>query len=138
VRFLLLSGASCGVLYSAIVFGASAVWVLFVAQFVNALYIASTSSLGISYVRDMMPGEPGRATTLFTNTFPVGQILAGPLLGLAQHTDYRWAYAMNFALCLVGTALLGATRPAADGSKLRLRRARASGTDVPARDRRSA
>lgn len=135
VRALLLAGASCGVLYSAIVFGASAVGVLLVAQIVNALYIASTSSLGISYVQDMMPSEPGRATTLFTNTFPVGQILAGPLLGLAQHTDYRWAYAMNFALCLLGVLLLAVTRPAGNGSKIRLRRARASRADVPAGDR---
>jgi SET family sugar efflux transporter-like MFS transporter len=138
VRVLLLAGASCGVVYSAVVFGAPAVWVLLVAQIVNALYIASTSSLGITYVQDMMPAEPGRATTLFTNTFPIGQILAGPLLGLAQHTDYRWAYALNFALCLLGVLLLLVTRPAAKGSTLRLRRARASGADVPAGDRRPA
>jgi MFS transporter, SET family, sugar efflux transporter len=138
VRALILAGSSCGVVYSAIVFGAPAVWVLLAAQIVNALYIASVSSLGITYVQDMMPAEPGRATTLFTNTFPIGQILAGPLLGLAQHTDYRWAYAMNFTLCLLGVLLLLVTRPAASGSTLRLRRARASGTDVPARDRHPA
>jgi MFS transporter, SET family, sugar efflux transporter len=138
LRVLLLTGASCGVIYSGIVFGASAVWMLLVAQMVNALYIASTSSLGISYVQDMMPAEPGRATTLFTNTFPIGQIMAGPLLGLAQHTDYRWAYAMNFMLCLLGLLLLLATRPATTGSRLRLRRASASGADVPARDRHPA
>jgi MFS transporter, SET family, sugar efflux transporter len=138
VRALILAGSSCGVVYSAIVFGAPVVWVLLAAQIVNALYIASVSSLGITYVQDMMPAEPGRATTLFTNTFPIGQILAGPLLGLAQHTDYRWAYAMNFTLCLLGVLLLLVTRPAASGSTLRLRRARASGTDVPARDRHPA
>lgn len=138
VRGLILAGAACGIVYSAIVFGAPAVWVLLVAQIVNALFIASVSSLGITYVQDMMPAEPGRATTLFTNTFPIGQIMAGPLLGLAQHTDYRWAYAMNFAMCLLGTLLLLVTRPAAGGSTLRLRRARASGADVPAGDRRPA
>lgn len=138
VRTLILAGSVCGVVYSAIAFGAPAVWVLLAAQIVNALYIASTSSLGITYVQDMMPAEPGRATTLFTNTFPIGQILAGPLLGLAQHTDYRWAYAMNFGLCLLGLLLLLVTRPAAGGSTLRLRRARASGTDLPAGDRRPA
>ncbi|MFI6076782.1 sugar efflux transporter [Actinoplanes sp. NPDC051343] len=138
VRALILAGSACGVIYSAIVFGAPAVWVLLAAQIVNALYIASVSSLGITYVQDMMPAEPGRATTLFTNTFPIGQIMAGPLLGLAQHTDYRWAYAMNFVMCLLGVLLLLATRPAARVSTLRLRRARASGADVPAGDRRPA
>jgi SET family sugar efflux transporter-like MFS transporter len=64
-------------------------------------------------VQDMMPGQPGRATTLFTNTFPIGQILAGPLFGLAQHLGYRWAFGMNFVLCVLGLLLLTATRPAA-------------------------
>jgi SET family sugar efflux transporter-like MFS transporter len=113
VRALILAGSACGVAYSAIAFGAPAVWVLVVAQVVNALFIASTSSLGISYVQDMMPGQPGRATTLFTNTFPIGQILAGPLFGLAQHLGYRWAFGMNFVLCVLGLLLLTATRPAA-------------------------
>jgi SET family sugar efflux transporter-like MFS transporter len=138
VRALILAGSACGVAYSAIAFGAPAVWVLLVAQIVNALYIASVSSLGITYVQDMMPAEPGRATTLFTNTFPIGQIMAGPLFGLAQHTDYRWAYAMNFAMCLLGVLLLLVTRPAVRGSTLRLRRASPSGADVPAGDRRPA
>jgi SET family sugar efflux transporter-like MFS transporter len=111
LRTLILAGSACGVAYSAIVFGAPAVWVLLVAQVANALYIASTTSLGISYVQNMMPAEPGRATTLFTNTFPIGQILAGPLFGLAQHFGYRWAFGMNFGLCLLGLLLLSVTRP---------------------------
>jgi SET family sugar efflux transporter-like MFS transporter len=48
---------------------------------------------------------------LFTNTFPIGQILAGPLFGLAQHFGYRWAFGMNFGLCLLGLLLLLVTRP---------------------------
>lgn len=138
VRTLILAGAACGVVYSAIVFGAPAVWVLAVAQVANALFIASTTSLGISYVQDMMPAQPGRATTLFTNTFPIGQILAGPLFGLAQHFGYRWAFAMNVGLCLLGLLLLMVTRPAASGSTIRLRRARAGGADAAAGDRRPA
>jgi SET family sugar efflux transporter-like MFS transporter len=112
VRTLILAGSVGGVAYEAIAFGAPAVWVLVVAQVANALFIASTSSLGISYVQDMMPAHPGRATTLFTNTFPIGQILSGPLFGLAQHLGYRWAFAMNFGLCGLGLLLLTATRPA--------------------------
>jgi SET family sugar efflux transporter-like MFS transporter len=138
VRTLILAGAACGVVYEGIAFGAPTVWVLVLAQVANALYIASTSSLGISYVQDMMPAHPGRATTMFTNTFPIGQILAGPLFGLAQHLGYRWAFAMNLVCCLLGLLLLVATRPATRGTPLRLRRARAGGADAASGDRRPA
>jgi MFS transporter, SET family, sugar efflux transporter len=53
-----------------------------------------------------MPDQPGRATTLFTNTFPIGAMLAGLLLGVAARFDYRWAYAINAALCALGLVLL--------------------------------
>jgi SET family sugar efflux transporter-like MFS transporter len=112
VGTLIVAGAVCGVVYEVIAVGAPAVWVLAVAQVVNAVFIASTSGLGISYMQDLMPAEPGRATTLFTNSFPVGQILAGPLLGVAQQVGYRFAYGMNAALCLLGLVLLIAGRPA--------------------------
>jgi SET family sugar efflux transporter-like MFS transporter len=48
---------------------------------------------------------------MFTNTFPLGQIVAGPLFGLAQSHGYRLAYVMNFGLCVLGLLLLLATRP---------------------------
>ena len=37
---------------------------------------------------------------------PIGAMLAGPLLGVAVRFDYRWAYAINAALCALGLVLL--------------------------------
>lgn len=106
VRWLIVAGAGCGVAYFLTVFSAQAVWVLLVAQLLNALFIAAVSGPSISFVQDMMPGQAGRATTLFTNTFPIGAMLAGPLFGVAQKFDYRLAYAMCAGLCLLGLVFL--------------------------------
>ncbi len=109
LRPLILVGGACGVAYYAIAFVAPNLWALAAAQLVNALFIAAVTGVGISYVQDLLPSEPGRATTLFTNTFPIGAIVAGPLLGLSAHLGYRSAYGMATALCATGFLLLLAT-----------------------------
>ncbi|GAB3838618.1 sugar efflux transporter [Dactylosporangium cerinum] len=106
LRPLLLIGAACGVAYYAIAFVAPNIWVLASAQIVNALFIAAISGVGISYVQDLLPNEPGRATTLYTNTFPIGSILAGPLFGVAAYLGYRSAFGMGSALLAAGLVLL--------------------------------
>ncbi|MDW3848520.1 sugar efflux transporter [Micromonospora sp. BRA006-A] len=113
LRPLILVGGACGVAYYATAATAPGVAVLLLAQPVNALFIAAVSGVGIAYVQDLLPGEPGRATTLFTNTFPIGAMLAGPLLGLSAQVGYRWAYGMSTALCAAGLLVLLLTRPRA-------------------------
>ena len=111
VRTLVLVGAACGVTYFGVATLATGVWMLGVTQVVNAIFIASVSGLGISYLQDMLPGHPGRATTLFTNSFPLGAMLAGPLYGVAQQVGFRAAYGMSAALCLIGLVVLLLVRP---------------------------
>jgi SET family sugar efflux transporter-like MFS transporter len=112
VRSVVLFGGACGVAYYAFAATATAVWQLVAAQVVDAMFISAASALGISYMQDMLPRHPGRATTLFTNTFPIGAILAGPLFGLSQRFGYRLAFVFASALCAVGLLLLIVTRPA--------------------------
>jgi SET family sugar efflux transporter-like MFS transporter len=106
LRALLFAGAACGVVYYGMVAVATEFWLLVAGQVFNALFIAAISGLGISYMQNMLPRHPGRATTLFTNAFPLGAMLAGPLFGLAQHFDYRLAYWMCTGLCAAGLLLL--------------------------------
>jgi SET family sugar efflux transporter-like MFS transporter len=106
LRRLIIAGAACGVVYYGLATAATAPWHLAAGQVLNAAFIAAVSGLGISYVQDMLPGEPGRAATLFTNTFPIGAVLAGLVLGAAQHFGYRTAYGAGTVLCLAGLALL--------------------------------
>jgi SET family sugar efflux transporter-like MFS transporter len=106
LRGLLFGGAACGVAYYALVAVATDLWLLVGGQVLNALFIAAVSGLGISYMQNMLPRQPGRATTLFTNSFPLGAMLAGPLFGVAQHFDYRLAYWLCTGLCAAGLLLL--------------------------------
>jgi MFS transporter, SET family, sugar efflux transporter len=103
---LVRGGAVCGVLYYGLVALAHDVELLYAGQILNALFIAAVSGLGISYVQEMLPDEPGRASTLFSNTFPIGAVLAGPMFGLAQHFGYRLGYVLSTALSLTGLLLL--------------------------------
>ncbi len=106
LRRLILFGICCGIVYQAIATAAGSIWVLAGAQVLNAAFIAAVSGLTISYMQDLMPGHPGRATTMITNTFPIGQILAAPAFGLAQQFDFRLAYALNLGLCVLGLLLV--------------------------------
>jgi SET family sugar efflux transporter-like MFS transporter len=115
-RRLILFGVLCGIAYQAIATAATAVWMLAAAQVLQAAVIATVGALTITYVQDLLPKHPGRATTMVSNTFPVGSILAAPLFGLAQHFGFRLAYGMNLGLTLLALVLLlasGRVRPAA-------------------------
>jgi len=111
LRPLMLAGTACGVVYYAVAALTTGVPLLAGAQIVNAVFIAAVSGLGISYMQELLPRYPGRATTLYTNTFPIGAMLAGPLFGLAQHFGFRLAYVMGTALCVAGLLVLLTTRP---------------------------
>ncbi|WP_127505323.1 sugar efflux transporter [Actinoplanes solisilvae] len=112
LRTLILIGVGFGIAYQAVAVSAGSVGVLAGAQVLNAIFIAAVGGLNITYMQDLMPGHPGRATTLITNTFPIGQILAAPAFGLAQHFDFRLAYAVNLGLCVLGLLLMVVARRA--------------------------
>jgi SET family sugar efflux transporter-like MFS transporter len=109
VRRLIFVGVFCAVAYHAIAVSATHVWMLAGAQVLQAMVISTVGALSISYVQDLRPEHPGRATTMVTNTFPIGQIVAAPLFGLAQHFDFRLAYVFNLGLCVLGVLLLVAS-----------------------------
>ena len=105
LRRLILFGALCAVGYQAVATSATTVPVLAVAQVLQAVVIATVSGLSLSYVQDLLPRHPGRATTMVSNTFAAGSVLAAPLFGLAQHFGFRLAYGLGLALA-VGALLL--------------------------------
>ncbi|GAA2496185.1 sugar efflux transporter [Winogradskya humida] len=103
---LLFTGALSGVAYYALIAVSTNIATLFGGQLLNAVFISAISGLGISYMQEMLPRHPGRATTLFSNSFPLGAMLAGPLLGLSQQFGYRLAYVLCAFLCLAGLVVL--------------------------------
>jgi SET family sugar efflux transporter-like MFS transporter len=110
LRRLVLAGAGCGVLYFAVASWTSQLWVLGLAQLGNAAFVAAITGLGISYVQNMRPGQPGRATTAFTNAYPIGSLMASPVLGAAAQFGYRSPYLVATACCGLGAALLWLAR----------------------------
>ncbi|WP_433075796.1 sugar efflux transporter [Dactylosporangium sp. CA-052675] len=111
LRRLIVLGAGIGVVYYTLVALVAHSWQIAALQVLNATFIAAVQGLGISYVQELLPGEPGRATTLAANAFPVASLLAGPLLGLSADVGYRYAYVSAAALCLLGFSLLVTTAP---------------------------
>ena len=111
VRRLLFLGGTCGIAYYGLAAMATSLWILVAGQTLHAMFIAAVSGLGISYVQDMLPQHPGRATTLYANTFPLGAMLAGPLFGLAERFGYRLAFWLCAAVCVAGLLLLAAVPP---------------------------
>ena len=75
-------------------------------QILNAFVVAVTSCLGMTFVQDLMPSSPGRATALFFNASRLGSILSGVLSGmLVQAFGYRGTFLFCSALALCALVL---------------------------------
>ncbi|CAI0715881.1 MULTISPECIES: sugar efflux transporter [Serratia] len=80
-------------------------WQLIALQLLNAVFIGVLAGIGMLYFQDLMPGQAGAATTLFTNTIRVGWIIAGSIAGTVAEI---WNYHAVFysALAMVAGAAL--------------------------------
>lgn len=81
---------------------------LLLLQLFNAVFIGIVAGIGMLWFQDLMPGRPGSATTLFTNSISTGVILAGVLQGaLAEsygHYSVYWLIAGLSVLALILTS----------------------------------
>ncbi|ATF94165.1 sugar efflux transporter [Cedecea neteri] len=79
---------------------------LVVLQLFNAVFIGIIAGIGMLWFQDLMPGRPGSATTLFTNSISTGVILAGILQGaLAEGLGHYSVYWLMAALAVVALFL---------------------------------
>lgn len=94
-RKMMLFAVAAGVLFylGLVIFQSRAA--LMALQLFNAVFIGIIAGIGMLYFQDLMPGRPGAATTLFTNSISTGVILAGVIQGaLAEslgHYSVYWA-----------------------------------------------
>ncbi len=92
---LIAAGAVIHVIYFVGILLADSAEHLVPLQAANAFVVAVFSCLGMQYFQELMPDEPGSATTLFFNTNRVGAILAGVLAGwIAGVFGYRYVFVM--------------------------------------------
>ncbi|WP_312046106.1 sugar efflux transporter [Erwinia sp.] len=85
-RNMMLFAVAAGVLFylGLVLFHTRAA--LLALQIFNAIFIGIIAGIGMLYFQDLMPGRPGAATTLFTNSISTGVILAGVLQGALAET----------------------------------------------------
>lgn len=111
LRAVIVAGPLFSVAYLALAASATHSWVLFAGQLLNATSIAAIQGLGVSYVQDLMPSQPGRASALYSNSFVAGTIMTGPLIAVGGALGYRTAYLIAAGVCAVGCALIAVSRP---------------------------
>jgi len=79
---------------------------LLVLQLFNAVFIGIVAGIGMLWFQDLMPGRPGAATTLFTNSISTGMILAGVVQGaLAEMFGHDSVYWTALILSLAALAM---------------------------------
>ncbi|EFC2633646.1 sugar efflux transporter SetB [Escherichia coli] len=107
-RFLMRVAAVGGVCFYAGMLMAHSPVILLGLQLLNAIFIGILGGIGMLYFQDLMLGQAGSATTLYTNTSRVGWIIAGSVAGIVAeiwnyHAVFRFAMVMIIAtlFCLL-------------------------------------
>ncbi|KFK97849.1 MULTISPECIES: sugar efflux transporter [unclassified Serratia (in: enterobacteria)] len=104
-RCLMRSAVIAGVLFYTGLLFITGAWQLVALQLLNALFIGVLAGIGMLYFQDLMPGQAGAATTLFTNTTRVGWIIAGSIAGsVAEIWNYHAVFYSALAM-VVGAVL---------------------------------
>ncbi|ENJ1446909.1 sugar efflux transporter SetB [Escherichia coli] len=97
-RFLMRVAAVGGVCFYAGMLMAHSPVILLGLQLLNAIFIGILGGIGMLYFQDLMPGQAGSATTLYTNTSRVGWINAGSVAGIVAEI---WNYHAVFWFAMV-------------------------------------
>ncbi len=97
-RFLMRVAAVGGVCFYAGMLMAHSPAILLGLQLLNAIFIGILGGIGMLYFKDLMPGQAGSATTLYTNTSRVGWIIAGSVAGIVAEI---WNYHAVFWFAMV-------------------------------------
>ena len=97
-RFLMRIAAVGGVCFYAGMLMAHSPVIPLGLQLLNAIFIGILGGIGMLYFQDLMPGQAGSATTLYTNTSRVGWIIAGSVAGIVAEI---WNYHAVFWFAMV-------------------------------------
>ena len=97
-RFLMRIATVAGLLFYVGMLTVHTPGLLLALQLLNAIYIGILAGIGMLYFQDLMPGQAGSATTLYTNTTRVGWIIAGSMAGVVAEI---WNYHTVFWIALV-------------------------------------
>jgi len=106
-RFLMRIAAAAGLLFYIGMLTVHTPALLLALQLLNAIYIGILAGIGMLYFQDLMPGQAGSATTLYTNTTRVGWIIAGSLAGVvAEIWNYHTVFWIALVMCVLTLSCL--------------------------------
>jgi MFS transporter, SET family, sugar efflux transporter len=89
-------------------------WQVFPVQVLSAAIVAVTSGVAITFFQDLVPGQPGSATNLYSNAQRIGSIGGYLSFGLLTEAyGARGVFVCCAGLCAAATALLAFQRPPA-------------------------
>jgi len=108
-RQLLRLSALSAVFFYVMLIVSQQTWCLFTAQIFNALFIGILAGIGMTCFQDLLPGHPGQASTLFSNSIRCGGIVAGMLAGTITEW-FQFQGVFNCALLLSIAALISLWR----------------------------
>ncbi|WP_114986662.1 sugar efflux transporter [Pragia fontium] len=109
---LMKNAIIAGLLFYIALFFFTSPWILLSLQILNAIFIGILAGIGMLYFQDLMPGQAGAATTLFTNTIRVGWIIAGSLAGtVAEIWNFHTVFYIAAVMCLVAIFCLQGIKP---------------------------
>ena len=106
-RFLMRIAAVAGLLFYVGMLTVHTPALLLALQLLNAIYIGILAGIGMLYFQDLMPGQAGAATALYTNTTRVGWIIAGSLAGVvAEIWNYHTVFWIALVMCVLTLSCL--------------------------------
>ena len=105
-RNLMLIAVAAGILFYAGLAMFASQTALMALQLFNAVFIGIIAGIGMLWFQDLMPGRPGAATTMFTNSISTGMILAGVIQGtLSERFGHIAVYWLALGLAVAAFAM---------------------------------
>ena len=111
---LIRFGAAATVVYFLLLTLAQAPWQVFPLQILHGLSFAIISNVAILFFQDLVPGQPGLATTIFTNAANLGNLVGYFSFGsLVEPLGNRGMFVVSAALTAVTWVIVMLYRPRA-------------------------
>jgi SET family sugar efflux transporter-like MFS transporter len=109
---LIRMGAAVTVIYFLLLTFARVPWHVFPMQMLHGLSFAIISNVAILFFQDLVPGQPGLATTIFTNAANLGNLVGYFSFGsLLRPIGHRGLFLVSAALTVVTLVIMLLYRP---------------------------
>ncbi|QII38511.1 MFS transporter [Rouxiella badensis] len=106
-RPMMLVAALCAALFYTGMATVNSPLALVAIQLLNAAFIGIVGGIGMLYLQELLPGSPGTASTLYTNSIATGAIFAGLMQGAAsEQFGHQAVYWLAMAVSLLALFLL--------------------------------